>query len=172
MNIRLEVERRTPARLNEQEAIRAACERGAPITVHRSWARIASPDSLAVLLAFVCIWEAPGAERWPQPEPPVLVHREISQSSSPPAGAVVQLTNRATSATLFLPEGWSAASNREVRLVVHFHTIAWFTIQEHLRRRSQLPLLNFALGEGSATYAKPFEDPARFGEWLRVVEAE
>lgn len=127
-------------------------------------------------LSFLCgltFWcAAQGAELAPQPEPPTLSRREISQPPLPPEGTIVLLTNRTTPATLFLPEGWPAASNREVRLVVHFHTVAWFTIQEHLRRRSELPLLNFALGEGSATYAKPFEDPARFGEWLRIVESE
>jgi hypothetical protein len=33
-------------------------------------------------------------------------------------------------------------------------------------------LLNFALGEGSATYARPFQNPARFQDWLRIVELE
>jgi hypothetical protein len=127
---------------------------------------------LPLLLGFPFLSGAHGAELGPQPEPPALTRREISQPSSLPAGTVVQLTNRTTPATLFLPDGWPAASNREVRLVIHFHTVAWFTIQEHLRRRSALPLLNFALGEGSATYARPFEDPACFGEWLRIVESE
>jgi hypothetical protein len=125
-----------------------------------------------VLLGFVCVCGTQGAELGSPPEPPALTRREISQPSSPPAGTIVQLANRATPATLFLPDGWPAASNREIRLVIHFHTVAWFTIEEHLRRRSELPLLNFALGEGSATYAKPFAEPTRFGEWLRVVESE
>jgi hypothetical protein len=121
-------------------------------------------------LVFACGLQA--AELRPPPEPPTLTRREISEPSSSPPGTIVQLTNHTTRATLFLPEGWQMSSNPQTRLVVHFHTIAWFTIQEHLRRQSPLPLLNFALGEGSATYARPFADPPRFGEWLRLVELE
>jgi hypothetical protein len=84
----------------------------------------------------------------------------------------VELTNQGVRATLYLPDGWRAPADGASRLVVHFHTVAWFTIQEHVRHGSKLPLLNFALGEGSATYAKPFLDPARFQDWLGVVAVE
>ena len=104
--------------------------------------------------------------------PPPMPARAIAPSVSPPPGVTVELTNQGVRATLFLPVGWGAPTNGTTRLVMHFHTIAWFTIQEHTRRGSKLPLLNFALGEGSATYAKPFVEPARFQGWLRVVEAE
>ena len=106
------------------------------------------------------------------PEPPPMLRREIKPSPSPPSGAVIQLTNNDAWATLFLPDGWRVPPDGGAKLVVHFHTIAWFTIQEHARHESKLPLLNFALGEGSATYAKPFQDPARFQNWLRKVESE
>lgn len=101
-----------------------------------------------------------------------MPHRDIKPSAAPPPGVIIQLTNDAAWATLFLPEGWRVPPDGRARLVVHFHTVAWFTIQEHLRRESKLPLLNFALGEGSATYARPFQDSARFQDWLRVVESE
>ena len=106
------------------------------------------------------------------PEPPPMPRREIKPSASPPSGAIIQLTNHDAWATLFLPEGWRVPPDGGAKLVVHFHTIAWFTIQEHVRRGSRLPLLNFALGEGSATYSKPFQEPARFQDWLRTVESE
>jgi hypothetical protein len=105
-------------------------------------------------------------------EPPPMPHRGIKPSADPPPGKVLQLTNDAAWATLFLPEGWRVPQDGKPSLVVHFHTVAWFTIQEHVRRDSKLPLLNFALGEGSATYGKPFQEPARFQDWLRRVEAE
>ena len=100
-----------------------------------------------------------------------MPRREIKPSARPSAGAIIQLTNDAW-ATLFLPEGWRVPPDGGAKLVVHFHTIAWFTIQEHVRRESRLPLLNFALGEGSATYARPFQEPARFQDWMRRVESE
>jgi hypothetical protein len=106
------------------------------------------------------------------PEPPPMPHRVIKPSTNPPPGVVLQLTNEAVWATLFLPEGWRVPPDGRAKLAVHFHTIAWFTIQEHVRRGSSLPLLNFALGEGSATYGKPFQNPARFQDWLRQVEFE
>jgi hypothetical protein len=106
------------------------------------------------------------------PEPPAMPRREIKPSASPPAGPIIQLTNNDAWATLFLPDGWHVPPRGEAKLVVHFHTIAWFTIQEHVRRESRFPLLNFALGEGSATYARPFQEPARFQDWMRRVESE
>jgi hypothetical protein len=106
------------------------------------------------------------------PEPPALPHRSIAPTPLPEGSRSIELTNREVRATLFLPADWKQTPMTGAQLVVHFHTIAWFTIQEHVRRGSKLPLLNFALGEGSATYAKPFLDPMRFQDWLRVVERE
>lgn len=106
------------------------------------------------------------------PEPPAMPRRQIAPTPFPEGSVLVELTNRDVRATLFLPANWKHTPATGVQLVVHFHTIAWFTIQEHVRRGSSVPLLNFALGEGSATYAKPFLDPARFQEWLRLVEVE
>jgi hypothetical protein len=74
--------------------------------------------------------------------------------------------------TLFVPAAFDAAEAREVRLTVHFHTVAWFAIAEHLRRGLDGPLAVFALGEGSSVYRTPFEDRARFGRVLKRVEAE
>ena len=101
-----------------------------------------------------------------------MPRREIKPSAGPPLGTLIQLTNHDAWATLFLPDGWRVPPNGGTKLVVHFHTVAWFTIQEHVRHESRLPLLNFALGEGSATYARPFQDPARFQDWMRTVESE
>jgi len=104
------------------------------------------------------------------PEPPAMPRRQIAPTPFPEGSVSLELTNRDARATLFLPVGWSEPRATGPQLVVHFHTIAWFTIQEHVRRGSPVPLLNFALGEGSVTYAKPFLDPVRFQEWLRLVE--
>lgn len=106
------------------------------------------------------------------PEPPALPRRQIAPTPLPERAVLIELTNRDVCATLFLPADWRDASTNGAQLVVHFHTIAWFTSQEHVRRGSKLPLLNFALGEGSVTYAKPFLDPTRFQDWLRIVEGE
>ena len=104
------------------------------------------------------------------PEPPAMPRRQIAPTPLPDGSASLELTNRDARATLFLPVGWNQPRPTGPQLVVHFHTIAWFTIQEHVRRGPPVPLLNFALGEGSVTYAKPFLEPARFQEWLRIVE--
>jgi hypothetical protein len=104
------------------------------------------------------------------PEPPAMPRRQIAPTPLPEGSLSIELTNRDARATLFLPVGWTEPRATGPQLVVHFHTIAWFTIQEYVRRGSPVPLLNFALGEGSVTYAKPFLDPARFQEWLQLVE--
>lgn len=108
----------------------------------------------------------------PLPVPPALPGRAIAPTTPPEDSISIDLTIRDVKGTLFLPPGWQHTSESDAQLVIHFHTIAWFTIQEHLRRGSRLPLLNFAIGEGSATYARPFLEPAVFQEWLRVVEKE
>ena len=129
----------------------------------------------AILLFGVLLAGCVSSGNWKStrlPEPPAMPRRQIAPTPYPEGSVSLELTNRDVRATLFLPVGWQRPRATGPQLVVHFHTIAWFTIQEHVRRGSSVPLLNFALGEGSATYAKPFLDPARFQDWLRMVEAE
>lgn len=140
------------------------------------FARIFALASVAVLAALAVsgVNSAAASAASPEAEPPALPAREIKPSPGPPPGTTVLQTNEGAWATLFLPDGWRVPPDGRAQLVVHFHTVAWFTIKEHLRRSATppLPLLNFALGEGSATYSKPFQRPEHFQSWLRVVEKE
>jgi hypothetical protein len=74
--------------------------------------------------------------------------------------------------TLFTPEGWRRPASGETVLVVHFHTIEWFTIQEHLRRGLRDPLVVFNAGQGSLVYKNAFSDPERFARLVRLVEGK
>jgi len=104
--------------------------------------------------------------------PPTLARRSIAPSTNELRGAQVQLNDRGTNFVLFLPAGWTNTVSATTHLFVHFHTVPWFTIQEHVRRGAREPLLVFALGEGSATYRAAFEDTNRFARVLALAEAE
>src|SRR5687767_1870737 len=55
--------------------------------------------------------------------------------------------------TLFVPERFKKS---ESTLTIHFHTVFWFILQEHVRRGAQHPLVCFNLGEGSSAYQRAF----------------
>jgi hypothetical protein len=106
------------------------------------------------------------------PEPPPMPKRTIAPSTNEFRGAQIVLTDRGTNFTLFLPQGWTNAVSSNTVLFAHFHTIAWFAIQEHVRREAREPLIVFALGEGSSTYRTPFTDTNRFVRMIALVESE
>ena len=98
--------------------------------------------------------------------------RAIAPSTNERRGTQVVLTDRGTNLTLFLPHGWTNAVSSNTVLFAHFHTIAWFAIQEHVRREAKEPLIVFALGEGASTYRAPFTDTNRFARMIALVESE
>ena len=106
------------------------------------------------------------------PEPPPMPRRAIASSTNELRGTQVVLTDRGTDFTLFLPHGWTNTISSNTVVFAHFHTIAWFAIQEHVRRDAQEPLIVFALGEGSSTYGLPFKDANRFSRVISLVESE
>lgn len=106
------------------------------------------------------------------PEPPPMPKRSIAPSTNELRGTQIVLTDRGTNFTLFLPHGWTNTVSSHTVLFAHFHTIAWFAIQEHGRRETKEPLIVFALGEGSSTYAQPFTDTNRFSRMITLVESE
>lgn len=106
------------------------------------------------------------------PEPPPMPRRVIAPSTNELRGTQTVLTDRGTNFTLFLPHGWTNAVSSNTVLCAHFHTVAWFAIQEHVRRAAQEPLIVFALGEGSGTYRAPFTDTNRFARMIALVESE
>jgi len=106
------------------------------------------------------------------PEPPVMSKRVIAPTSGPVAGRTVAMVEGANKFTLFVPDAWKKPASGKARIAVHFHTIDWFTIQEHLRHGLGEPLVVFNAGEGSAVYRDAFKDPERFGRILKLVEGE
>lgn len=107
-----------------------------------------------------------------QPTPPPMAKRAIAPSTNELPGTQIVLNDRGTNFTLFLPHGWTNVVSSNTTVSVHFHTVPWFVIQEHLRRGANEPLLVFALGEGSSTYRAPFEDTNRFARVLAMTEVE
>jgi hypothetical protein len=117
-----------------------------------------------------CIAFAAATAEWPVPPP--MPKRVIAPSTNELGGTQVPLADRDVKFTLFLPNGWTNAMSSNAVLYVHFHTVPWFAIQEHVRREAREPLLIFALGEGSSAYRAPFEDTNRFNRILVLVEEE
>jgi len=113
-----------------------------------------------------------GDEAAELPVPPVMNRRNIAPSTNELRGTQILLQDRGTNFTLFLPQGWTNAVSSNTVLCAHFHTASWFPIQEHVRRAADVPLVVFALGEGSTTYRLPFEDTNRFARILAQVESE
>jgi hypothetical protein len=101
--------------------------------------------------------------------PLALPKRAIAPSKDLGGESVPLSDSLSNGFTLFLPQGWQAPHTGDISLTVHFHTVPWFAIQEHLRYGLNTPLLVVNLGEGSSVYRKPFEDPNRFSEWLDLV---
>src|SRR5687767_1050508 len=98
--------------------------------------------------------------------------RVIAPSTNELQGTQIALEDRGTKFTLFLPYGWTNSFASNAVLDVHFHTVPWFAIQEHVRRGAKHPFVVFALGEGSSVYRAPFEDTNRFHRVLSFVESE
>jgi hypothetical protein len=104
--------------------------------------------------------------------PPSMPRRSIAPSTNAPPGESIELEDKGTKFTLFIPRGWTATASTETALTVNFHTAVWFVIQEHLRRGTKAPLVCFQLGEGSTVYRQAFEDTNRFTRVLCLVEDE
>lgn len=98
--------------------------------------------------------------------------RAIAPSPVPPAGIQVDLQDQDAKLVLLVPKAWKVQGATSVVLAVHFHTTPWFVVQEHLRREVAGPLLIVTLGEGSATYAKPYLDTNRFARQLELAAAQ
>lgn len=104
-------------------------------------------------------------------EPVVMAPRSIRPPEHPPPGEHLDLRERDMPFVLFLPEGWSDATNRG-RLAIHFHTADWVAVGEHLRAGCRFPLAAIFLGSGSARYREPFTDTNRFPRLLVQIEDE
>ena len=101
---------------------------------------------------------------------PAMTKRAVERPKEPlPGESIVLCDSGSNQFTLFLPKGWQAPQSGEIGLTVHFHSAAWFAIQEHLRHGLKGPLVTAQLGAASSAYRKPFENPKRFAEWLELV---
>jgi hypothetical protein len=99
--------------------------------------------------------------------PPAMPRRVIAKTATPPAGEQMEIEK---GYTLFVPKEWS--KNSSCVLTIHFHTEAWFAIEEHLRRGLREPLLVVMLGQGSSVYRAPFEDRTWLGKLVERVEKQ
>lgn len=98
--------------------------------------------------------------------------RAIAPSTTAPAGVTLDLDDQGAKLALFVSQVWKLQGATGAVLSVHFHTTPWFVVQEHLRRTNPGPLLIVTLGEGSATYAKPYQDTNRFARQLDLAAAQ
>ncbi len=106
-----------------------------------------------------------------KPVPPAMPKRAIAPPATQPAGEMIDLTDGEMKFKLFIPPDYHIPADGKINVTVHFHTVYWFILDEHLRRGLNEPLVMFALGEGSSVYRKPFEDVDRFWRVLRLIES-
>lgn len=105
-----------------------------------------------------------------EPVPPAMPKRPVVKPKVEPPGKRIDIVDGDCKTLLFVPEGYVPPKEGGARVTVHFHTIAWYIIDEHLRRGMKEPLLVVDLGQGSSTYGKPFTDVDRFGRLIGLVE--
>jgi hypothetical protein len=144
--------------------IHSRCERDAEV-------QSVNIAAMNLLVLLVILAPAFSAVAQGQISPPPMAKRAIALSTTEARGTQVALSDRGTNFTLFLPDGWTNVLSGQTEIYVHFHTVPWFAIQEHIRRGAKEPLLVFALGEGSRTYRLAFEDTNRFARVLAMTEA-
>jgi len=106
-----------------------------------------------------------------KPVPPAMPKRTIAPPATQPAGEMIDLVDGDVKFKLFIPPEYHIAADGRINLTVHFHTVYWFILDEHLRRGLNEPLAMFALGEGSSTYRKPFLDVDRFDRIVKLIES-
>lgn len=98
--------------------------------------------------------------------PPPMPKREIAPPAQPHAGKTLEVQVGELKGELFLPR--SVPPQESFVLTIHFHTVSWFAIGEHLDRGLQTPLLVLNFGQGSSVYQRPFRDPLALGRWLEA----
>jgi len=104
----------------------------------------------------------------PGPQPVVMQEREIGPPVSIVGGDVLEIRVGDHTASLFIPDEWKGKDGEA--LWVHFHTAPWFVIQEFQRAGHRGPVAIFNLGQGSKTYARPFEKVGSFAPWRSAFE--
>jgi len=123
---------------------------------------------LLLLVLFVIAGNVPAAD--PLISPPTLTRRTIAPDKNlqgGPNSKELALRDGDMQFTLFVPQ---PVASDTCRLTIHFHTAAWFIIQEHVRRGATNPLACFHLGEGSTVYRRPFEDRDQLNRCISAVE--
>lgn len=101
------------------------------------------------------------------PVPPPMPKRAIVKREGPLPGETIEMEDGDRKFTLFIPSACRPAKHMPLR--IHFHSAVWQAVQEHLDAGGTCPIVVFNGGQGSSAYAKPFEDEARIGRWLRLV---
>jgi hypothetical protein len=90
-------------------------------------------------------------------------HPRVAESRAPGARASLSLGE------LFLSDRFRSRAGAP--LLIHFHGAAWL-VEQHIRRAApSAALVTVNLGAGSARYAAPFADPARFVALLEEAAA-
>ena len=101
-------------------------------------------------------------------QPPEMPLRPITGAREKPPGEQLELREGDMPFTLYLPATWNSNATAQT-ITLHFHTAAWYIIQEHIRRGSPNPLASIHLGEGSSVYRRAFEDSQRLQRTLAVI---
>lgn len=121
----------------------------------------AFPTKIAAALVLLA---AALAAQMPQNPSPMAdhtrAHQRIAQAEAPGERYKLSLGN------LLLAGARGQKQSKATPLILHFHGAPWLAEWAATRRLHRCAVLTVQLGAGSAVYARPFADPARFGQLL------
>src|SRR5664279_1853327 len=117
--------------------------------------------SVLFLLA-ISAWAQSSQNPSPQNPSPMVEHTRSHQRQiehAPPGRR-----EKLSIGTLYIPN--ESINRQTVPLLVHFHGSNWLPEQSAHQRNRRAAVLTVQLGAGSAVYAKPFQQSARFAALL------
>ena len=109
--------------------------------------------------------------------PPSLGYRTVSADSAPIVGyqRTISLGDRTISLLIPRELGVSCLKGgleSVPELWIHFHGPAWLTFQEHERAKTNAPVLNISVGEGSSVYGKFANEFPKIQNLLDIASGE
>lgn len=102
-------------------------------------------------------------------EPVVMSEVAIGPATAITGGSVSEIEVAGNKATVFVPEGWRPRRNN--RVCLHFHSAPWYVVSQYQRTSLKDPVVAFNFGQGSTTYARPFESPLSWNLWVKEIES-
>lgn len=99
--------------------------------------------------------------------PPVMNKVQIAPPATPNPAKRIEITVHNATAVMMLPAKWKP--QRKQTVFLHFHGPDWHTINEFDRAGFTLPVVNFAVGQGSTVYGNLFRPKEAINDWMTAI---